>query len=320
MFRPSGHRTVLVPHATPTLYPTPPVTQLVLIALVGFVAQLVDGSLGMAYGVTSTTLLLAVGLSPAVASASVHFSEVGTTAASGLSHLRFGNVDWPTVRRIALPGGIGAFLGATVLVNVSAAAAKPIIAVFLLVLGLYVVYRFSVLALNGRRRPAWSRKRLGVLGLVAGFLDAAGGGGWGPIATPTLLVSDTLPPNKVVGSVDASEFVVALAASLGFLIGLGHAEIAWPIVAALLISGVAAAPLAAWLVKIVPPRLLGVGAGGLIVLTNSRTLMQAAGVGERPMAIAYLGLVATWTVALVWTILRVRREREVVAETVNAHG
>ena len=282
---------------------------LLLVALVGFLAQLVDGSLGMAYGVTSTTLLLTLGLSPAIASASVHLSELGTTAASGVSHLRFGNVDWQTVRRIGLPGGVGAFLGATVLTSIDAAAAKPFVAVFLLILGVYVIVRFSWMQLSKRRKPAWGRGRLGVLGIFAGFLDAAGGGGWGPIATPTLLVSDTLPPNKVVGSVDASEFCVALAASLGFLIGLGHSEIAWPIVIAMLVSGVLAAPLAAYLVRIVPPRLLGVGAGGLIVLTNSRTLLTALGVDGWPLATTYLGLTAAWAVMLMWTVLRLRRER-----------
>src|SRR5918911_1776842 len=208
-----------------------------LLAIVGLVAQLVDGSLGMAYGVTSQSLLLAVGPAPALASASVHLAEVGTTLASGASHWRFGNVDWSKVLWLAIPGGIGAFLGAVVLSSViSAEAAEPIVAVFLFCLGIYILARF---AFRRREQPVIvrpvARGFLGPLGLVAGFLDAAGGGGWGPISTPTLLSSRRMEPRKVVGTVDTSEFVVALAASLGFLLALSFAEIPWMVVSALLV-------------------------------------------------------------------------------------
>src|ERR671927_882592 len=186
-----------------------------LLAIVGLIAQLVDGSLGMAYGVTSQSLLLALGLAPALASASVHLSEVGTTLASGASHWRFGNVEWAKVGWLAVPGGVGAFLGAVVLSSViSAEAAEPIVAIFLFSLGVYILARFAF-----RRREQQvivkpiSRGFLGPLGLVAGFLDAAGGGGWGPIATPTLLSSRRMEPPKGGGTVDTSEFVVAFAAS-----------------------------------------------------------------------------------------------------------
>src|SRR3712207_7744187 len=180
----------------------------------------------MAYGVTSTTLLLAVGISPALASASVHISEVGTTLASGVSHWRFGNVDWKKVGWLAVPGGIGAFLGAVVLVSViTAEAAEPIIAIFLFCLGLYILARFSF---RRREKPVnvrpISKAFLAPLGLVAGFLDAAGGGGWGPISTPTLLSSGRMEPRKIVGTVDTSEFVVAFCASIGFLLTLRSEE------------------------------------------------------------------------------------------------
>src|ERR671917_1825884 len=143
---------------------------LVVLGIVGLIAQLVDGSLGMAYGVTSTTLLLTVGIAPAAASAAVHLSEVGTTLASGFSHWRFGNVDWSKIGWMAIPGGVGAFLGAVVLSSISAEAARPYIAVFLFVLGVYILGRFSF-----RRRETPVRVRplpgrfLGPLGLVAGF-------------------------------------------------------------------------------------------------------------------------------------------------------
>ncbi len=201
----------------------------VILAIVGLMAQLVDGSLGMAYGVTSTTLLLAVGISPALASAAVHIAEVGTCAVSGVSHWRFGNVDWSKIAWMAVPGGIGAFLGAiavTWLATVAEEMLAPAIAVFLFVLGVYVLGRFSFRRKERpvRERPI-SRGFLGPLGFVAGFLDAVGGGGWGPVSTPTLPSSGRMQPRKVVGTVDTGEYVAALAASVGFLLALSFAAI-----------------------------------------------------------------------------------------------
>ncbi len=210
---------------------------LVVLAIVGFVAQLVDGSLGMAYGVTSTTLLLAiVGLTPALASTVVHISEVGTTLASGVSHWRFGNVDWSKILWLAIPGGIGAFVGATVLVRfIDAAVAEPVVAIFLFLLGAYVLARFAFnRTSNVVQNLPIPRAFLSPLGLIAGFLDAVGGGGWGPISTPTLLSSGRMEPRKVVGTVDTSEFIVALAASIGFLISLSFAQVPWEVVGVLL--------------------------------------------------------------------------------------
>ena len=244
--------------------------RLVLLALVGLAAQLVDGSLGMGYGVTSATLLVAAGIGPAAASAAIHFSEIGTSLVSGFSHHKLGNVDWRTVSILALPGFVGAFIGATLLSNLDAAVAKPIVAVILLGLGIYVVYRF--LRLGGARPTFQARPSAGFLapvGLVAGCLDAVGGGGWGPVGTTSLLSSGRLEPRKVVGSIDTSEFVVAVGGSLGFLFGLGAANINWGYAGALLAGGVIAAPVAAWLVKHLAARVLGVAAGGLIILTLS---------------------------------------------------
>src|SRR5918998_1368676 len=252
-----------------------------LIALlgVGFFAQLVDGALGMAYGATSSSLVLAAGYTPAVSSASVHLAELGTCLASGASHWRFGNVDWRTVRRIGVPGALGAFVGAVLLSNISGDAARPWMAGILLALGIYVLVRFAVAGTTQRPGRRYVRGRyLAPLGLTAGFVDATGGGGWGPVATPALLTSGRMEPRKVVGSVDTSEFLVALAASIGFLAALGGGVVSMKNRGPLLVGGLAAAPIGAWLVQKVTPRLLGTLVGGLIVLTNVRTLFGVAGV------------------------------------------
>lgn len=278
---------------------------LLVLGFVGLLAQLVDGSLGMAYGVTSSTLLLAAGIAPAAASAAVHFSEIGTTLVSGIAHHKLGNVDWRTVSILAIPGGVGAFIGATFLVSLDAAVAKPIVATILLSLGVYVIVRFLVL---GGRRPQFRGKLpvrfLAPLGLVGGTLDAVGGGGWGPVGTTTLLSSGRLEPRKVVGSIDTSEFIVAVGGSIGFLLALGSSDIPWDFALALLIGGVIAAPVAAWLVKHLAARVLGVAAGGLIVVTNTKTLAEAFG--------ATGGLVAGITGALfvVWIVMIVRAVRD----------
>jgi len=225
------------------------VGSLLLIALAGFGASFVDGALGMGFGVTSSTLLIAVGLTPALASASVHLAKLGTAAASGAAHYRFGNVDWAGVRRIGIPGAMGAFVGATVLSNISAKAALPFTGTLLFVLGIYIVIRF-VRGRAPRRKPGVPGLRLMVpLGLIGGFVDATGGGGWGPVTTPTLMADGRLTPARVIGTVNTAEFIVALAASLGFLVGLGTAGIDLGIVVALLIGGVIAAPIAAYVVR-----------------------------------------------------------------------
>ncbi len=281
---------------------------LFVLAVVGLIAQLVDGSLGMAYGVTSTTLLLTVGIAPAAASASVHLSEIGTTLVSGISHWRFGNVDWTKIVWMAIPGGIGAYFGAVLLSSISAEAAQPIVAIFLFGLGAYILIRFSFKVGNLITEKPISRKFLSPLGLVAGFLDAAGGGGWGPISTPSLLSSGRMEPRKVVGTVDTSEFVVAMCASVGFLISLSFAEIPLSIVAALLIGGVIAAPLAAWLVRYLHPRVLGTAVGGVILLTNARTFLKAIGVDPGTNHFVYAAILAIWAVALYFAFSIARRD------------
>ncbi|MFI9829257.1 sulfite exporter TauE/SafE family protein [Streptomyces sp. NPDC051913] len=295
---------------------------LILLALAGLGAQLVDGSLGMAYGVTSTTLLLAMGTNPAAASATVHLAEIGTTLMSGASHWRFGNVDWKVVAKIGVPGAVGSFLGATVLSSLSTELAEPVMSLILLGLGLYVMSRFTFRGLPKDRLGQPLRKRfLAPLGLVAGFLDATGGGGWGPVGTPALLASGRMEPRKVIGSIDTSEFLVALAASLGFLFSLGSQGLDWTWVLAFLLGGLIAAPVAAWLVRLVPPRVLGSAVGGVIIVTNVRTLLKSdwIGAGGGVSAAVYVLLYAVWAAALTYSIRAYRREKA-AAQTEHAEG
>jgi uncharacterized membrane protein YfcA len=288
------------------------VKTLVLLALVGLGAQLVDGSLGMAYGATSATLLLALGTNPATASASVHLAEIGTTLVSGLSHWKFGNVDWKVVVKIGVPGAVGAFAGATMLSHLSTEVAAPVMSLILLAIGLYLLVRFTLRGVDRRHLGKPMRKRfLGPLGLIAGFVDATGGGGWGPVGTPAILASGRMEPRKVIGSVDTSEFLVALAASLGFLLALGSQGINVGWVLGLLAGGLVAAPLAAWLVRHVPPRLLGSAVGGIIVLTNTRTLLKSDWV-DAPDAVryaVYAAIYLVWAAAVVWSFREYRKDQ-----------
>lgn len=289
--------------------------KLLLLALAGVVAQLVDGSLGMAYGVTSTTVLLAAGVTPALASAAVHISEVGTTFVSGVSHTSFGNVDWSKVGWMAVPGGIGAFLGATALIYASsletvAGYVEPTVAIFLFALGVYVLAKFSF---RKRERPVEikpvAKRFLSPLGFFAGFMDAFGGGGWGPISTPTLLSSGRMEPRKVIGTVDTSEFVVAICASVGFLVGLSFTDVPWIMVGALLIGGLVAAPIAAFIVRIMPTRVMGTAVGGFILLTNAQTFLGGIGVTGAPARILYLVIGLVWLAALAYAIFVMREEK-----------
>lgn len=287
--------------------------RLMVLAVIGLLAQLVDGSVGMGYGVTSATLLVAGGLGPAVVSATIHLSEIGTTLVSGAAHHALGNTDWRTVSILALPGFVGAFAGATLLVNLDAEAAVPVVASLLLVLGAYVTWRFLSTG-PGRLRfgPRPSVRLLAPMGLFAGALDAVGGGGWGPVGTTTLLSSGRLEPRKVVGSVDTAEFVVSVGGSLGFLVGLGAQGVSWAAVAALMLGGVVAAPVAAVLVRYLPARVLGVTAGGVIVLTNLKTLADVLGASGITTALLASMVFTLWVLWVAWAVKLDQEERGVV--------
>jgi len=247
---------------------------------------------------------------PAMASPAIHSPEVGTPLISGFSHHKMGNVDWRTVGILAVPGGVGAFFGAHFLVSLSAEVAKPWVGGLLFCLGVYVMWRF--LGLGGRRpefKGQLSAAFLVPVGLVGGTLDAIGGGGWGPVGTTSLLSSGRLSPRKVVGSISASEFVVAVGGSLGFLMALGSAGINIGFVVALLAGGVVAAPLAAWLVKRLPARVLGVAAGGLILVTNSKTVLESLGAPGITVALTALMLAVVWVALIAWAVRQERRAR-----------
>ncbi|WP_338448913.1 sulfite exporter TauE/SafE family protein [Niallia oryzisoli] len=285
--------------------------KLIVFAFIGFLAQLIDGALGMAYGVTSSSLLLAFSIAPAVASASVHLSEVVTTAASGVSHIKFGNVDKSVVYKLIIPGSIGAFLGATFLSNIPGELAKPYVSIFLLILGMYVLFRFlfNYRPSVGNGKSTLTRKQAIPLGFIAGFMDATGGGGWGPIATPVLLSKNDMSARKVVGTVDTSEFAIAVSASLGFFISLGWTQVNWFWVTALIIGGVIAAPIAAWLVQKVHPQLMGVLVGGFIIFVNSRTLFTTWIDHTSVYPYLYTIIFVGWATAILFTVNKLSKKK-----------
>jgi uncharacterized membrane protein YfcA len=243
-------------------------------AIAGAFAQLIDGTLGMAFGITSSTLLVLLGTTPVSASAAVHFAELGTTLASGLSHWRARNVDLRVWLRIGVAGGIGALAGATVLSTVSLASARTWMSALLLTFGAVLLLRFGLGVSIFKTAATSPRSRLLVpLGLVAGFIDASGGGGWGPVTTPTLLALTSSEPRRVVGTVNAAEFLVAVAASLGFIFQTAG-NIDWRVVGGLLIGGVLMAPLAARLAGRLPHQPLGALVGGIVLVSNGSIVMR----------------------------------------------
>jgi len=240
---------------------------MIVFIVVGFVAQMIDGALGMAYGVSSTTFLLSIGIPPAAASASVHTAEIFISGVSGLSHLRFGNVDKKLFKKLLIPGVIGGVLGAYILTAVPGKMIKPFIALYLLIMGLIILRK----ALK-KIRETEVRTKLFPLGIVGGFFDAIGGGGWGPIVTSTL-VARGHSPRFAIGSVNLAEFFVTVAEVATFftIIGLTH----WRIIVGLIIGGVLAAPLAAWVCKRLSSRALMIIVGVLIIGLSIRTVYLA---------------------------------------------
>ena len=244
-----------------------PTTEFVLLLGIGFVAQLVDGALGMAYGVLTNTAMLSMGLPPAQASALVHTAEVFTTGASAASHIYHRNVDWRMVTRMGVTGVLGGILGAWILSNLEVAAARRLVYAYLLLMGLYILWRSVRIALSPRTPSGW----LMPLGLVAGFLDATGGGGWGPVATSTLIGSGHAP-RQTVGSVNTTEFFVTVATAATFFVELGASPLERLI--PLVLGGLLAAPLGGWAVKHIWPRTLMVAVGLLIVALSAFQLAR----------------------------------------------
>jgi uncharacterized membrane protein YfcA len=229
--------------------------------LVGFGAQIVDGALGMAYGVISSTLLLALGLSPSRASASVHAAETFTTGVSAISHILHRNVDWKLFARLLVPGIIGGVAGAYLLSNIDGNVIKPFIQIYLLGIGIYLVWR------GFRTPPKHQNPRLvAPLGLVGGFMDATGGGGWGPVVTSNLLIQGS-SPRHTIGTVNSVEFFLTLSISITFLFHMGW-ETFTTYTLGLLIGGVVAAPFGAMLARHVAPRILLTSVGVILTLTS----------------------------------------------------
>lgn len=235
---------------------------------IGFLAQLIDGALGMAFGLVSNAAMLAIGLPPAQTSALVHTAEIFTTGASAASHIYHRNVDWTLVRRLGIAGVVGAILGAWVLSNVDVSAARRYVYIYLLLMGIYILLKAVQIAPVRQALTRW----IAPLGLVGGFLDASGGGGWGPVVTSTLIGSGHAP-RQTVGSVNTTEFFVAVAAATTFFVELGTAHLQHLL--PLILGGVLAAPVGGWAVKRVSARLLMTAVGVLIVAISLIQLARA---------------------------------------------
>jgi uncharacterized protein len=244
------------------------ITEFMLLLGIGFVAQLVDGALGMAYGVLSNAAMLTMGLQPAPASALVHTAEIFTTGASAASHIYHRNVDWRIVARLGMPGVLGAVLGAWILSNVDIANARRWVYGYLLLMGLYILWKSMRIALAPRTLAGWTAP----LGFLSGFLDASGGG-WGPLTTSTLIGSGHAP-RQTVGSVNTTEFFVTVAAATTFFAELGASPLEHLI--PLVLGGVLAAPFGGWAVKHVPARALMIAVGILVVMLSLFQLFRAS--------------------------------------------
>lgn len=232
--------------------------------LVGLIAQTIDGALGMAYGVSSTSFLLTAGVPPAAASASVHIAEVFTSGVSGLSHLKYGNVNRKLFLSLLIPGIIGAIVGASVLSNFDGAILKPFIAVYLFIMGVIILKK----AVQGKKAKKKTR-RIAPLALAGGFLDSVGGGGWGPVVSSNL-IGKGREPRYIIGSVNLAEFFIAFASAATFTLFLG--ETTWIIIAGLISGGLFAAPFAGWFVKKVKAKHLMLAVGVMVIFLSSRTI------------------------------------------------
>lgn len=240
--------------------------ELLFFILIGFIAQFIDGSLGMAYGISANTLLLSLGISPVQASASIHIAELFTTSVSGFFHYGFGNVDMGLVKKLIIPGMVGATAGALFLVWLPVDIMKMLVGFYLLIMGstiLYKAYR-NVIAENVRHHVV-------PLGFFGGFLDAAGGGGWGTIVASTLVAKGSIP-RLAIGTVNAAEFFVAMTSSLVFIVSI--ISLNWTIVLGLALGGALSAPFAAYFAKRVPARIFMVMIGIAIMLLSTYTILQ----------------------------------------------
>lgn len=244
------------------------------IGVIGFLAQIIDGALGMGYGVSSSSLLIGAGVHPVVASASIHTSEIFVSLASGAAHFRFGNVKRALIGPLVSFGVLGAIIGACGLTRLPLKPVRLAVGLILMCMGILILCRFlnNGIRSNFSRQKKYSINKLRALGFFAAFIDAIGGGGWGPICTPALVMSGT-EPNKAVGSVNLAEFFVTLASCATFYLLMGTANIRWEMIIALLSGGIAGAPVAAFACGKLPKRLLGLLVGVMVIFLSCRILI-----------------------------------------------
>lgn len=282
---------------------------LLLFALAGFAASFVDGALGMGFGPTSSSILLGAGLAPAAVSTTVNLAKVATGIAAAVSHWRFRNIDKTLVLKLAVPGMIGALVGVTVLSRVPGGTMKPILAVLLSVIGLRILLRFAGTTdakqgdgpeshADPDSMPAYDARGVKVAAFLGGITNGMIGA-WGPVVTPFLLHRG-LRPRYAIGSVNTAEVAVASASAFSLLASLGRGGVNVGVVVAMLVGGVIAAPVAAWVIRFVPPRPMGIAVAGLLLITNARELAAWSGLGSGPWLWAiYAGIVGTVAVTLV---------------------
>ena len=254
--------------------------ELIMVALAGFFASMVDGALGMGFGPTSSSILLSQGISPAAASATVNLAKIATGLASGVSHWRFGNIDRRIVLKLAIPGAVGALVGTTVLANVDGDQIRPFLAVLLMLVGVRILFRFSRAVTANRdfredteldtRAPQFNERGLEIVATAGGVTNGLVGA-WGPVVTPFLLHRG-VPPRFAIGSVNTAEVAVAVVSVGSLFASLGGEGLNLGVVLAMLVGGVLAAPLAAYVVRFFPPRIMGLAVAGLLLLTQSREL------------------------------------------------
>lgn len=291
-------------------------SQLLLVALAGFAASLVDGALGMGFGPTSSSILLGAGVSPVSTSTTVNLAKVVTGIAGGAAHWRAGNVDRRLVLRLAGPAVLGSIVGALVLTNVDADQIRPVLALMLLLVGLRLLVRFSAPmsapspggsteGVDGPGRSSWGFRAVAATGGLTNGLVGA----WGPVITPYLL-HRRIAPRVVVGSVNTAEIVVALVSAGSLITSLGSNGVEPSIVIAMLAGGVVAAPLSAHVVKFIAPRVLGMAIACLLLVTQTRELALAL---DRPVLPA-LGLALTVGTLVVWTLTRRNRSVTIGAD------
>ncbi len=244
--------------------------KLYIFIAVGFAAQMIDGALGMAYGVSSTSFLMATGVHPKLASAAVHVAEIFTTGISGLSHLRMGNIDKKLFLSLLIPGAIGAATGAYLLSNFDGNIIKPFVSAYLLIMGIYIIMKAFKERIHVNEGNA---RGTSILALVGGFVDSVGGGGWGPVVTTTLIGSGK-HPRKVIGSVNSAEFLITLTASTVFIMNIDELADMFAVIAGLIIGGAIAAPLGAFITRYIPVKVAMTLVGSLIIFLSCLTLSK----------------------------------------------